>query len=512
MVEKQANIGESSKFRYKLTKYTIFLSGIFGLALIVRLYYFPFEVPLNSDALYYFWYSSDILQIGALPSDWSPTNNGWPIFVSLFFSIFADRDIQELMSIQRLLSVIISISISIPAYFLCKKFVDKKFAIIGAVLIAFEPRLMINSFLGATDPLYLLLIASSLTFFLSSNKKFVYVSFVIVGLATLIRGEGVVFFIVLSILFFIKNRDKKYKTFLKYILIVGIFLLVLAPLIIYRIETTGGDGIFMRGGSSAEQLFSTEKNIGNEENSLSFGFELLIKYLVWIMIPNFIIFIPLGIFLIFQKRTFENLSIIISVGLMSIPALYAYSVPAPDTRYLYVLLPMFSVLSVLAIQKICGKIPKSDIVIIVIVSAIIVSSILFYDYKKIDYEHEKESFEVMKKISPMIKISNSLYPETSYFNTIQTVEQWPNLYSKMEFDMSTISTNNHNSMEEFVINSQDQGLTHIIVDDNVNRDKFLRELFIDEAKHSYLKKIYDSKDDGFNYHVKVFEIDYNVLE
>ncbi len=196
---------------------------------------------------------------------------------------------------------------------------------------------------------------------------------------------------------------------------------------------------------------------------------------------------------------------------MLIPALYAYTVPALDTRYLYVLFPMFSILSVLTIQKICGKIPKSNIIIIVIISAIIVSSILFYDYKKIDYEHEKESFEIMKNISPLIKKSNVLYQETSYLSTIQTIEQWPNLYSKMKFDISTISTNNHSSMKEFIINSQDQGLTHIIIDDNVNRDKFLNELFIDETKYSYLKKIYDSKDEGFNYHVKVFEIDYNSL-
>ena len=123
----------------------------------------------------------------------------------------------------------------------------------------------------------------------------------------------------------------------------------------------------------------------------------------------------------------------------------------------------------------------------------------------------KESFEVMQKISPLINGTNTLYPETSYFNTIQTIKQWPNLYSNMKFDISVISTNNHNSMEEFIINSQDQGLTHIIIDDNVNRDKFLNELFFDEKKYSYLKKVFDSKDEGFNYHIKVFELDYNSL-
>ena len=514
MVEKQENIDENLKFRYNVTKYTIFLLGIFGLALIVRLYYFPFEVPLNFDALYYFWYSSDIVQIGKLPSDWSPTNNGWPIFASLFFSIFADSDIQTLMSIQRLLSVIISISISIPVYFLCKKFVERKFAIIGAVLIAFEPRLMINSFLGVTDPLYLLLITTGLILFLSSNKKLVFCSFIAVSLAVITRGEGIFLLTSLFILFFIRYRKEKYKLFFNYIIILAIILLIMIPITSYRIDANGSDPIFTRSVSSANDVLAEVTTSENVNSRIFDGLKVFTQFLIWIMIPNFIIFLPIGIFLIFKHRNFNKNTIIISSVVMAIPAFYAYTFianPALDTRYLYVLFPMFSVLAVLAIQKICGKIPKSNIIIIVIISAIIVSSIVFYDYKKIDYEHEKEAFEILEKTSPLIDKSNTLYPETSYFSTIQTIEQWPNLYSKMKFNISTISTNNHNSMEEFIINSQDQGLTHIIIDDNVNRDKFLNELFIDETKYSYLKKIFDSKDKGYEYHLKVFEIDYKSL-
>lgn len=504
----ETDFNENSKNRQKFSKYTIFVLGIIVIGLSIRFYYFPFDVPLNLDSLYYFWYSSDIVQIGKLPTDWSPTNNGWPIFVSLFFSIFADSNIQTLMSIQRLLSVIFSIALIIPVYFLCKKFVDRKFAIIGAALVGFEPRLMINSFLGVTDPLYLLLITTSLTLFLFSNKKFVYVSFVIVGLATLIRGEGIVFFIVLSILFFIKNRNEKYKIFLKYILIVGIFLLILVPLIIYRTDTINGDGIFMRSVSGVEQLFVTDESIVNKENSLVFGFEILIKYLIWVLIPNFIIFIPLGIFLIFQKRSFENLSIIISIGLMLIPALYAYTVPALDTRYLYVLFPMFAVLSVISIEKMTNRFTKSNIIIIIIILVILVSSLVFYDYKKIDYEHEKEAFEIMKKISLIVNGTNILNPESSYLTTNETIKQWPLSYSKMKFENIIIPTSMYGSLEKFLRDSKDDGLTHIIIDEKRGRQQFLKEIFDNEEDFTYLDKIYDSQDDGFRYHLKVFEIDY----
>jgi len=193
MQENQPNLDTNSRF-FSFSKYTVILLTIIGISFIIRFYFFPTQVPLTADALAYFWYSSDIFQLGALPKDWSPANNGWSVFVSFFFTLFDSKDVLTLMQIQRLLSVVISVLITIPVYYLCKKFVTRKFAIIGASLVAFDPRLMINSFLGVTDPLYLLLITTSLTLFLYSNKKLVYVSFVLVSLAILVRAEGLAFF------------------------------------------------------------------------------------------------------------------------------------------------------------------------------------------------------------------------------------------------------------------------------------------------------------------------------
>ena len=507
MVKKEPKLNLDYK-KNIFSKYSISLVIIIGISCLIRFYYFPFDVPLNSDALYYFWYSSDIYQIGELPNNWTPANMGWPIFVSIFFTIFDSKNIFELMEIQRILSTIISISIAIPVYFLCKKFVERKIALIGVTLIIFEPRLMINSFFGITDSLYLLLIITSLTLFLHSNQKFVYFSFILVGLSTVVRSEGIVFFVGMLIIFFIRYKKEKLKIVLKYILIIGIFGIIILPVSMYQLDTTGNDGIFVRTSGSINQLIEEEKKIGNEENNLVFGLELLIKYLIWIMIPNFIIFIPLGIFLIFKKKTIENISIIILSTIMLIPAFYAYFIPALDTRYLYVLLPMFSILSVLAIQRITIKRKKINLIIIIIILAIIVSSILFYEYKKIDYEHEKESFEIMQKISPMLNGTNMLHPETSYFNTIQTIDQWPVISSKIKFNIITVPTNEYNSLQQFIFDSKDEGLSHIIIDNNIKREKFLNELFFDETKYPYLKKIFDSKDEGFNYHVKVFLIDY----
>ena len=506
------NLNKNSKFPTRFSRYTIFLLIIIGTAILIRMYFFPLQVPLNSDALYYFMYSSDIYQIGELPKDWSPTNNGWPIFVSLFFIIFDSKDIFTLMQIQRLLSVLISVSISIPVYFLCKKFVARKFAIVGVVLIAFEPRLMINSFLGSADPLYLLLVTASLTLFLCSNKKIVYFSFILVALATLVRGEGITLFAVMSIMFFVRYRKEKYKVFLKYLLVLGIFTSIVLPISIYRIEVIGVDGIFMRTVSSGDYLVSNLIVDNDSTNKFVSGLELFIKYLVWVMVPNFVIFVPLGLFLVFRNRSFEKNTLISAIGILSIPAFYAYTVPVLDTRYLYTLLPMFSVLVTLSIERIVGKLNKANIIIFIIIISIIVTSLMFYDYQKIDYESEKESFEITKQVSSLISPEKTNRINYSpYVKTLQIIDQWPNLSTQMKIERGIITTD-YNSLEDYIMDSRNKGLTHIIVDSKKEHQDFLKEVFSEENKFPYLKKIYDSKVNGFNYHVKVFEIDYELFD
>ena len=173
MSKNQPNLKINSK-SHLFSKYTVIILAIISISLGIRLYFFPTQIPLTADSLYYFWYSSDIYQIGELPKTWTPANTGWSIFVSIFFRMFDSENIVNFMEIQKILSTVISAIITVPMYYVCKKFVSRKIAIVGATFIAFDPRLIINSLLGVTDPLYLLLITSSLALFLSTNKKLIY--------------------------------------------------------------------------------------------------------------------------------------------------------------------------------------------------------------------------------------------------------------------------------------------------------------------------------------------------
>jgi hypothetical protein len=291
-------------------------------------------------------------------------------------------------------------------------------------------------------------------------------------------------------------------------------MIIITPNIIYQTEVNGTDAIFSRVLNTGNNLVAEtliESNTVNQKNNLIEGFEILIKYLIWVMIPNFILFIPLGLFIIFQKRSFENMFIVILGGIMIIPAYYAYTIPALDTRYLYTLFPIFAVLAVVAIKKIVTKFDKENILLILIISSIIISSVLFYEYKKIDYEHENESFEIMKEVSSKVKGVNYLSTESRYLTTIQTMNQWPTPYSEIS-DIQIISYENENNLEDFILKSKEKGLTHIIIDNNQKRPDFLKEVFFEKEKHRYLEKIYDSKNHGFNYQLKIFEINYKMIE
>ena len=286
------------------------------------------------------------------------------------------------------------------------------------------------------------------------------------------------------------------------------------PLSLYRIDVIGSDGIFLRGLSGGGNVLS---NLASEQDSHTIfdGLELFVKYLGWVLIPNFIIFIPLGLFLIFRDRTFEKNTIILSLGIMLLPPLYAYTIAyAMDTRYLYVLFPMFSVLSVLAINRIIKRYDKSNIIIVVLISSIIVSSVIFYDYKKVDYQHELESFEIMHQLSLRIDGVNALYPESTHLLTSQTIDEWPNSYTDIRLNMtgtSVIHTNNFDSLDDYIAQSRDAGLTHILIDEKQTHPDFLLDVFTSEENYTYLDKVYDSKSDGYDHHVKIFEINYDLF-
>ena len=482
---------------------------IFFIGIGLRLYYFPYELPLVADSLSIFSYATETIFLGHLPTTWTPINNGWPMFLTFWFSVINLENTLQYMQLQRIISLSLSCLTIIPVYFLCRKFFDNRLAIVGASLFIFDPRIILNSLLGIKEPLFILVSTIALILFLRYRRKEIIISLILVSFCTIIRSEGIFLFFTLTILFFIKYRTSKeiLKTYLPGLLI---FMLILIPVMDYRIEITGTDGIFMR---AAQGTSLTSSNTANLELTTKIieGTKLFTAYLGWIMIPIFVVFLPFGAIQFLRNRSKDTNFIIVFLIVISIPILYAYLVQAQDTRYFYVLYPVFCLLSLFAVQSYISKSNKKNLIILFLVIGILFSSIAFYEYKKIDYEKERELYEIGKITTQITSGINHHPAESRYIRVAQIPNEWPFVFHDDMYEIKLISTNGYDSLEDYISNSKNE-LTHIIVDNNPDLPEFLKDINENEENYGYLTKVFDSDDKGFKHKMKIFEIDFQKFD
>lgn len=500
------------------------LSIIISISFLLRFFYYAPQIPLTADALSYFFYGQDISINGRLPSNYSPANNGWPIFLSLFFSIFNFDKTSSYMELQQILSIIISLSTIIPVFILCKKFFSNSYSLLGAAIFGFEPRLIQNSLLGVTEPLYILLGVFSLLTFLSSNRKLVYLSFCIAAIISIVRSEGLFLFFALSVVFFIRNRKDKFLA-PKYLIALGLFLLIIIPMSVYRIEATGYDSLFMRVSGTASTISSEPGSDVKIPTRIITGLINYPKYLGWDLIPVFILFAPIGFVLLIRKKVENKSILIVTLASMSAPAFYAYSTPIPETRYFYFLYPLFCILSLFTVEKITNLLSHQNLVLIAISIAIIFASIMFLEHQMTTAENEQNALLTAKIVSKYASGINQYYPEDRYIEAALI----PNSHSDFELlfknerkdrtsvldtipgRVTIIDTKGYNSLKDYIKDARDKGLTHLVVDGKPTRQEFLNDVFYHEDQYPYLLKEFDAKS-NYNFPLKIFKIDYDKFE
>ena len=185
----------------QFSKYNLFylICGIWLIGLIFRLFYYDETIPLNMDALFYFMYSVDITSIGKLPENYDIAKPGWSYLLGVVFSIFNFEYTMQYMQLQKLLSISISSLTVFPLFFLIKKFSQSKYALLGVLIFAVEPRIIQNSLSGNAESIFIFFIVTTILLFLNKNNKIIYLSFLFAGIATIIRPEGLFLFIGISI-------------------------------------------------------------------------------------------------------------------------------------------------------------------------------------------------------------------------------------------------------------------------------------------------------------------------
>ena len=503
-----------------------FLIFLFTTSIFVRLLFFPENLPLLDDAVGFYWYAIDLITLdfsqysnSYVLSDFP--NNGWPLFLSLFFQIFESNNYLDYVNLQRILGIILSSLSIFPMFYLSKNFFDIKTSIIISSMFVFAPRMVESSLLGTSEPLFLFLGISSLSLFISDNRKNLFLSFALIGLFTSVRYEGILLLIPFTIIYFYKNK-KTFQNIKKYFILIGICFLILIPFVYLRMELTDQDGVFshvISGPLYYQTTIAAEPEIGLE-HFLQKGILNLSKYVGLILIPIFFIFIPYGIFRFFKNRNISSWTLVVFFIIYLIPGFYAYSRGFQDVKYLFILYPILLIISGYTIQRIIQQNKYQNYIFYTLLTSLILLSIIFTSIMIVDFNHEKELFEITKDITNLgITNANRDFDGLMYLRWTDQLfvnQNFPistydySIIAKDDFEIIRIGKGSEflfKNFDDYIEFGIKNGMQYLLLDGSNFDTNFLIEVFKNEYDYPYLKKIYDSKELGYNHHVKVFEID-----
>ena len=228
---------------------------------------------------------------------------------------------------------------------------------------------------------------------------------------------------------------------------------------------------------------------------------------------------------------------------MLIPAFYAYSRDFSETKYLFALYPSFCFLSCYTFKIFFEKTHKKNLIFIIIIVGLILSSLIFIQWKSMDNEHFRETYQIIEQISDKEITINSDFGthggEFVYFHwtRLNNINDFPILKDNLpaaniSYNKQVIiedGTRMHNfqyddklnitNLKDYLKLLEKQDVTHLLVDKGnisvlINDDlrNELREVFYNETNYPFLIKEYDSKENGFKYLVKLFKIHYETIE
>lgn len=494
-------------------------------AIIIRLYFTPFQVPISLDGIDYFAYAIAMSREGSFPEGYLLTNFGWPSFVSIFFMFSQDSNMITLMNSQRILTIIISVSTAIPIYLLTKVFFKKEISLLATTLFLFDPRIIENSISGISDTLVILLTILTMLFIFYKKGSWIYFSFVCVALAAFVRYESLLLIIPLIISYALKSKQVNFsKT--KFMIGISLFLLILIPINFINYENSGNTSIFTqfshRGDFIIENVIGDKPDLDDDffgttsknhilifvENA-TIGF---VKYVGWTLFPIFIIFCILGT--IFIPKTITKNKIIFGIFFvfLALTSIFAYGRGFQETRYVLVLLPIFALLCCYGFNYLMRYEFKKIIVIAII--AVSVSSFIFIEYRNQDLEYETEMYEATILLTNLAGGVND-YSGNKYVKVADLQNIWPELLPKGENGKMMLVTKKFPVKEfqdplEYIKFNDEKGLTHLLIKEGDNNG-FFDEIFNNEEKYLYLEKIYDSEDSDKKTKYKIFKIDYGMI-
>ncbi len=497
----------------------IVLVSIAGL--LIRLYFFPNNTPIATDAIDYFAYTVALSQGNIFPDGYVINKFGWPIFLAPFFALVDNPEMIDLMNIQRIISIFISILTLIPIYYLIRYFFNKEIGLVAASLFIFNPKIIENSLLGISDPLFVFFISLSIMFIFVRNSKYYYISYIMASFAFIVRQEAIIILIPLISSFIIRKDFNLNKIIKLAIGLISFFIIVVAAdfalasdmnmsifdTVIYAAQISEQEMVM----DTNEQSVKTGNITDNVGEFIKNGILNYSKYLVWVLMPN-LVWIALFSIFVFKKRISSNKIIfLIFFIILSLTGFYAYGKGIQEVRYLFTLIPIVTLFCGYGVGQIYSKIGKKVLLLII---PIVISSGFFIVITYDDVNH-RESFEDAMNVIKFAKGINN-YDGGTFVKVAIMQEKWPELLPygenrKISFDVQKFATEEHENIEDFIFENYKKGLTHLVIY-QTNNTQYLDSIFTDEKKYPYLEKVYDSKSVQEHKRVKIFYINYIEFE
>jgi hypothetical protein len=241
------------------------------------------------------------------------------------------------------------------------------------------------------------------------------------------------------------------------------------------------------------------------------SFYIFTEFFGKLMIPYLVIFVPLGIILFLKEKNIKKSLLVVPVFFMILPSLYAYTIPALDSRYLFPILPILCIFGTFTCMKFIENRKYKKIIITAIIIIVIISSSLFVNYKDINIEKEQEFIELANIVNNNTDIILFINSPIFYYldaASLSESKEFPVISSDYDKN-STKEISLDFDVGDFFLNMKKHGITHIVIDEEIEKQDILEKVFNNYEQNQNIKKIFDSKEEGYNYHIKIFEINYN---
>src|SRR3989344_4480280 len=299
---------------------------------------------------------------------------------------------------SRILSVILGSLAVILVYMIAKELFNERIALLSSFLVMISPYLIRTTIAEMDIPMIFFIMLSFylfLLFFKTENKKYIYVSAIIFGLASLIKTISLSFLPAFALIFLWKKYNKKEKLFTQDNIILGlkfflIILVIYSPLLfsnylLYQ-DKHITDTYFFRffdiapatyeGISSTLKPFSLHDVFFSYENHKP-GFYEGLKFVYEWDILIFILFI-LGLIISFIKN--RNITIILL--LLILPTFIFLSGTSLLPNHFSFLIPFLAVFSAIFIDFASRKIPKINPLIFLLMALVLISVFSLYTLRK----------------------------------------------------------------------------------------------------------------------------------